>query len=521
MFKITKLILKNHPVLKNQTIKFVEDNEFNNESYVSFLIGQNGTGKSQILSAVLDILNHISNDFAKQKWKEDYNAILEIFNDDKLYVFDTENEFDLKLSGVDLKNILPSVLLANAYTFNDRFSKNENSFYKYGGLKTTNNSIFLNKPIEKTFENLMAIIDQKENIELLNELFNELNLKKRLRVYYQLRRNKAILTDARFIDFLLKINDTRKITNENINEFIRTIRTITRIDSNTTSRRFQDDKIKRILNIENKENLKLLIAFFLNNLYDHGELITNLRLPFDNSSNAKMSIELRLVFEFDWVKRLNAKSNKEFIEHIKIYKILSDLDIISFTELEVQRDEYFNSEKISSGEFHLLHLFTFIASNIKENSLLIMDEPEISLHVNWQYLFFKLLQPLIVKYNNSHFIIASHSHFLVSDLKKESSSIISLTRDETGNIISRNLETINTFGWSAEQILFDVFKMPSDRNYYLSSLVEEIITEMSKTKTNKTDKVLKSKIDELTNFDTTMLKDSDPMKSIILDLLKI
>jgi predicted ATP-binding protein involved in virulence len=71
-----------------------------------------------------------------------------------------------------------------------------------------------------------------------------------------------------------------------------------------------------------------------------------------------------------------------------------------------------SSELLSSGEQHELILFYELLFKDKENSLVLIDEPEISLHVGWQINFLKDLEE-ISKLANLDFLIATHSPSII------------------------------------------------------------------------------------------------------------
>ena len=80
-------------------------------------------------------------------------------------------------------------------------------------------------------------------------------------------------------------------------------------------------------------------------------------------------------------------------------------------------DVFFNGnevplEKLSSGEQHQLVLFFELLFEIEEDSLILIDEPELSLHVSWQKKFISDLKK-IIKLNKFDVIIATHSPQLI------------------------------------------------------------------------------------------------------------
>ena len=71
--------------------------------------------------------------------------------------------------------------------------------------------------------------------------------------------------------------------------------------------------------------------------------------------------------------------------------------------------EVITSDKLSSGEKQMLSFLCYNA--FSENALIFIDEPELSLHVDWQRL---LLPTLLEQGTGNQFFIATHSPFIYS-----------------------------------------------------------------------------------------------------------
>ena len=76
--------------------------------------------------------------------------------------------------------------------------------------------------------------------------------------------------------------------------------------------------------------------------------------------------------------------------------------------------EYIEPSVLSSGEQHQLVLFYELLFRIKEKSLILIDEPEISLHLGWQKKFLMDLLK-IAKTMQFDIIIATHSPLIIND----------------------------------------------------------------------------------------------------------
>ncbi|MEC4851793.1 MAG: AAA family ATPase, partial [Jaaginema sp. PMC 1079.18] len=70
--------------------------------------------------------------------------------------------------------------------------------------------------------------------------------------------------------------------------------------------------------------------------------------------------------------------------------------------------------ELSSGEQHELVLLYELLFKVEPNSLVLIDEPELSLHVGWQVQFLKDLQE-IVKLANLDILMATHSPDIIQD----------------------------------------------------------------------------------------------------------
>jgi len=71
-------------------------------------------------------------------------------------------------------------------------------------------------------------------------------------------------------------------------------------------------------------------------------------------------------------------------------------------------------DQLSSGEKQEIVLLFELIFKSKQNMLLLIDEPEISLHISWQKKFIDDLQK-IVEYNKMNVIVATHSPQIINN----------------------------------------------------------------------------------------------------------
>ncbi|MEO2268131.1 AAA family ATPase [Pseudoalteromonas sp. YIC-656] len=114
----------------------------------------------------------------------------------------------------------------------------------------------------------------------------------------------------------------------------------------------------------------------------------------------------------------------------------------------------------SSGEQCLFLLFLGILSSIENQSLILIDEPEISLHPSWQQRFVEILRSSLKNFTGCHFIIATHSPLIVSDISSQYCQIL----DIKNNIL---FDAKEQFHRSSDYQLATIFGNPGHYNEYL------------------------------------------------------
>ncbi|MCW6035824.1 AAA family ATPase [Spirulina subsalsa FACHB-351] len=100
-------------------------------------------------------------------------------------------------------------------------------------------------------------------------------------------------------------------------------------------------------------------------------------------------------------KEMSFNKEKGFIFKTRYRPTTSNCETLSPTDL-------------SSGEQHELVLLYELLFKVKPNSLVLIDEPELSLHVGWQAQFLKDLQE-ITKLANLDILMATHSPDIIQD----------------------------------------------------------------------------------------------------------
>ena len=201
---------------------------------------------------------------------------------------------------------------------------------------------------------------------------------------------------------------------------------------------------------------------------------------------------------------------------ILLYK-LKQYDLVNSTSvLFYKNGQQIDVEGMSSGEFAMLAMILSISAAATDNhTLILIDEPEISLHPNWQMTFIDNLNRALKK-QMCHLMITTHSHMLVSDLPMNRSTVSQWEKGRDGIILANQISE-NTYGWSAEEVLLKVFKTATDRNRYFGERIAQLLEQMGNNTISP-----KEVADELKDLKeiSLHLSDVDPMKMVLNTIIE-
>lgn len=203
---------------------------------------------------------------------------------------------------------------------------------------------------------------------------------------------------------------------------------------------------------------------------------------------------------------LAANDDLNYIYKLKQYDLVQAASVVFY-----KNGKQIASEEMSSGEFAMLSMVLSISTAASDShTLILIDEPELSLHPNWQMTIIDNLDRAL-KNQVCHLLIATHSHMLVSDLPMNRSSVSQWEKDKEGNLIANRIEE-NTYGWSAEEVLLKVFKTATDRNRYFGERIAKLLEQMGNDTITK--EAVADELDELQEI-SQHLSDVDPMKMVL------
>nr|WP_314523770.1 AAA family ATPase [uncultured Lelliottia sp.] len=175
----------------------------------------------------------------------------------------------------------------------------------------------------------------------------------------------------------------------------------------------------------------------------------------DKNNNFRLSVNPRKGYLHD----KNSMGNMDFFHYI--FKMIS-LGIVKLIDLRMEKHSkgIISLRRASSGEQCILLSLLGIAANITDNSIILIDEPEISLHPEWQQRYINLLMNTFEGFYNCKFIIATHSPLVISNLKSSNCYILPMAESEMINAKEYNNR-------SSDYQLAELFEFPGFQNEYI------------------------------------------------------
>ena len=198
----------------------------------------------------------------------------------------------------------------------------------------------------------------------------------------------------------------------------------------------------------------------------------------------------------------------EIFENLSIDVKVEDIsqDGRNITLFTNSSGDKFDINELSSGEKQLFLRTLAIRMLNPENSIILIDEPELSLHPKWQQRIVDVYRKIG---KNNQIIIATHSPHILGSVKKE--NIMLLDKDDEGKIVVRTGDELyDSYGQPTDRVLKDIMGLETTRNPKVFKLLEEAgelvdkneyESEEFKTKYKKLREILGNKDEDLLLMD--------------------
>ncbi|WP_145250699.1 ATP-binding protein [Pseudomonas oryzihabitans] len=410
------------------SVPLFDDNISGGSTNVTIVIGPNGSGKSRILSCIVDefcFLNSVRIGNAERRLAIPGNVQLKYrLNNKECTINRTASSIDCFVDGElsDISEIpFPKRVAVLSHLPADRFrfsNREDNSFYRYLGLRQATN-LTTTKALEtKVLQSLISGYSQPNFAQKFDSWLKLAGFKSDVIISMELATG-ALLSDNfdSFKDAVLLADRRRGSARDRLN------------DSS-----IEDNILKIWSFFEKIRDLKWSIERRPSCAYTLSHLLKN---PLD----ASVWVE-----GFDLARR---------------WRLFHSIDLAMS-----KPNGNFLFSSLSSGEQQLIGNSARLLSELNTEALIIIDEPEVSLHPEWQIKYIPTLRECLSEIPAVHVIIATHSHFMVSDLDPNTSSLVTTSagRDSRATLFDGAV-----YGRSPENILYRVFGVATSGNSFIEN----------------------------------------------------
>ena len=384
------------------------------EEGITILTGPNGFGKSTILKCIDELSREFEGLYYLATSIEFKKIIFQIDGDS--YRFEKSNNHliinDNSISLIPFKKL--NISLNSRNTISKRYKEANHMIVDTYGRKEYQKKDYILEYIEEYIIRNEEEMDIKKIEVILNKLALQLK-----QVYFvsEQRILKAHVGNRNDLDVI----DTIKYLPNELKNIITNYQTkyskiATELDSTYPKRLF----------ITNEEMNETQFSTKMDELINKYEILNKYKLVTTTvitnvEFKSEFSKALKIYFD-DFEKKY--KEYESLIDELNLFtdiindKLLFKKLVISpeygFILIEEDTGNEIDLETLSSGEKQLIILFYNLIFNAESDCYLLIDEPEISLHIAWQKMFMDDLLR-IVKYKGINAIVATHSPQIINN----------------------------------------------------------------------------------------------------------
>ncbi len=198
----------------------------------------------------------------------------------------------------------------------------------------------------------------------------------------------------------------------------------------------------------------------------------------EGNTNAEIFIKEyvdKLIYEEDIVSSEAYSKIRDVVNDI-----FGELNMqIEFDRMDKDKNVYFRNfqynnitlKDLSGGERTILTKILPLYLHDYKDGIILIDEPEISLHPNWQFQIIELYKKIAIR-NNNQFIIATHSPQIVASVEQESLRVLVRENDKIRVVDSDS--NPNPFGKRLDEVLLEIFQMNGLRTPSVEKKIDQL-----------------------------------------------
>lgn len=442
----------------------------NNDNIYTLITGKNGLGKTRLLNCI--IINYLKSEYKNYQY----------------YVDKKYSDFVISENMIVKSNKKPEKIIAHTNSAYNRFPGKDNILSEKYDTPSSRVGYYNEENIF-----FKILFSKNINYKSVNDTLSYLGYDSKINFIFFL---KAASNPKGYLDFVIKkhkealkrINFNCDIPTQSLSKFEKKFLNLLYVFEEERVKNVTDIEIEQIYNIVKSNNI------FGKSRYLHGKSI---QISIDVKTN-KIFYEILQKSDFSLLIKLNLLR----INSIYLHNLKPKNDLFN-------SNEQVNFNNLSSGQKSIINTLIGISSCIEDNSLICIDEPEISLHPEWQEEIISKLQDVFQDIKGCHFLIATHSPQVVSGLKAKNGFIVNLETMEMHH-------SIEYFHKSADFQLANIFNTPGYNNEYLIRISLVILSKLTKNENLSLEDQEHLKI---LNYIHSKISENDPVYYLIKQVL--
>ena len=420
--QIQRLSIVKKRCLENFNIRFQTIDSRN----TTILIGENGTGKSTMMEAVLEIL--LSFDSPSVEKQMDYDYTLEYeYAQKNICINKSGNNYSFSVDGAHFNGSYYSV---RRWLKNNRlFPKRIIAFYSGANNKLEPKIKEINKEYCKQYRRTMATAFS----EIMDDVTTEIT--------------PPPVKKYNFCDeHLVPIYLCAMLAGQDSHEKQHLIQECNFTEIDRLSMIVNLDKIERFFGNDRFEDEKPYNLFYMTDYLEH-KLTDVLRHGW------KFAVKGKGYFDLSHISELNLDP----VAILEFFEVLHDLFDAKYEAYVKAGNDMVKACDLSEGQRQLIKVLGMLGICKREDCLILMDEPDAHMNPLWKYSMRETMDRCLVAATNAQAIVATHDPLVINGAPKEFIRIFAHDeglRQNNGFNITRVIEpTEDTAGMGIDGLL--------------------------------------------------------------------